>query len=235
MENRDKRKSHCLLMLITTPKSADKAADMFQKGALPIQYRFHAQGTASSEIMDMLGLGSIEKRILVSVMPTEFADIMLNKLRTELRMDTVNSGIAFTIPLNGANHFMINMLERAMDGNQIPFEREGEEIMEEMKYMLIAAYVNRGFSSEVMDAARKAGAGGGTVINGRRLGTEKMAGFWGISVQEEKEVVFILSENEKKTAIMQAIGKSCGMHSDARGIVMSIPIDSVIGFQSGGL
>ena len=58
MEN-EKKVSFQLLVLIATPKLADRAAEMFRKCALPLHYRFHAEVTATSEIMDVLGLGNI--------------------------------------------------------------------------------------------------------------------------------------------------------------------------------
>lgn len=56
-----------------------------------------------------------------------------------------------------------------------------------------------------------------------------MTNFWGLSVQDEKEIVLILTESANKVALMKCIGESCGMHSEAQGIVMSMPIDSVAG------
>lgn len=73
----EKKVSFQLLTLITTPKLAEKAAEMFKKGALPLQYRFNAEGTASSEIMDMLGLGSIDKSVLISMIPKELSDVLM--------------------------------------------------------------------------------------------------------------------------------------------------------------
>ena len=90
----EKKVSFQLLTLITTPKRAEKAAEMFKKGALPLQYRFNAEGTASSEIMDMLGLGSIDKSVLISMIPKELSDVLMDKLRSELQLNMANSGIA---------------------------------------------------------------------------------------------------------------------------------------------
>ena len=90
---------------------------------------------------------------------------------------------------------------------------------------------DRGYSEEVMEAARSAGAGGGTVVHSRRIGNKEAMCFWGMSIQEEKEMLFIVAENESKLKIMQAIGDKCGMHSDAKGIVLSLPIDTVIGME----
>lgn len=229
MDRTEKNQSYQLLMLISTHKLADKAADMFLKSALPIQYRLNARGTASSEIMDTLGLGSIDKCILVSTVPRSFGTAMLGLLHSELRLDAVNSGIAFTIPLTGANNLLLRMMKHTAEESE--FQDNGKEMntMTETKYALIAAIVNRGFSGEVMDAARAAGAGGGTVMTSRSIGSEEATGFWGLSVQEEKEIVLILADHENKVKIMSGISEKCGMHSEAKGLVMSLPIDSVMG------
>jgi len=97
---------------------------------------------------------------------------------------------------------------------------------------LIITVVNQGYSEAVMDAARKAGARGGTVVHSRRLGDDtEVLGFWGFSIQEEKEMVFIVANKAHKLDIMKAIGENCGLHSDAKGLVASLPIDSVIGID----
>lgn len=229
MGNNQIKASFRVLVLITTPKLADKAEKLFRKNHLPLEYRFNGEGTASSEIMDMLGLGSIDKGVLLSVMSTDLANAMLKKLRAELRMSSVNSGIAFTIPLNGANNFIVRMLTQNTEDNTSNMARKDDLIMAETKHVLVTAIVNRGFSGDVMDAAKEAGATGGTIIHSRQTVTEETAGFWGTSVQDEKEIVMILSDAEKKVPIMQSIGEKCGVHSNAKGIVMSMPIDSVIG------
>lgn len=229
METNERIPSFQILTLITTPKLAKKAAEMFRRGGLPLQYQMNAEGTASSEIMDMLGLGSIDKNVLVSMLPKPFGDVMLGKLHSELRLDAVNSGIAFTIPLTGANNLILRMLTQTAEDNALQTNRKGEDTMPEAKYVLIAAIVNRGFSGDTMKAAREAGAGGGTVVHSRQLGNEEAAGFWGVSVQNEKEIVLILSGAENKVKIMRAISEHCGMSSEAKGVVVSLPIDSVIG------
>lgn len=224
-----KKASFQLLTLITTPKLAERAAEIFKKGALPLQYRFSAEGTASSEIMDMLGLGSIDKSVLISMIPKGLSDVLLDKLRSELRLNTANSGIAFTIPLSGANNLILRILAQNT-GVEVPnIEGKEENIMSETKYSLVAAIVNRGFSGDVMETVRAAGAKGGTVIHSRRIGNEDVKSFWGLSDQDEKEIVLILTESANKLTLMQCIGENCGMHSDAQGIVMSMPIDSVAG------
>ena len=80
-----------------------------------------------------------------------------------------------------------------------------------------------------MDAARAAGARGGTLMHSRSIGSEEATNVWGLGVHEEKELVLILADHEMKVGIMRAISERCGMHSEAEGLVLSLPIDSVMG------
>ncbi len=231
MNQNEKRESFRVLFLIATPKLAQKAANMFSKENVPIQYQFNAAGTASSEMIDILGLGNPDKTILISVLPKHFANELLHKLRVQLKLGTVNSGIAFTIPLTGANRLILHMLEPLKDKEDEAAQRKDEITMSEIKYVLITAIVNQGYSDEVMDAARAAGASGGTLVHSRRIGNREALGLWGMGIQEEKEILFIVAKGENKLEIMKAIGDKYGMHSDAKGIVLSLPIDMVLGIE----
>ncbi len=222
MKNTQKKMALQAMLLITTPKLADKAVTMFQKEHLPLQYRLNAEGTASNEVMDMLGLGSIDKCILISIAQKHQTDAILKKLRAGLQMNAVNSGIAFTIPMNGVSNLIIQLLTQSD-------ENTGKDSMSmaDTKHALITAVVNRGFSGDVMNAARSAGAMGGTVVHSRQIGDREATAFLG--ADEEKELVMILADAESRIAIMQAISEKCGMHSEAKGLVLSMPIDSVTG------
>ena len=86
-----------------------------------------------------------------------------------------------------------------------------------------------GYSEDVVEAARSAGARGGTVMKGGRRGQEQMTQFVGISVQEEQEFVMIVVPDEKKTELMSAINQACGLKTKAHGVVLSLPVDDAIG------
>jgi len=101
--------------------------------------------------------------------------------------------------------------------------------MKEITHALIAVIANQGYSDDIMAAARPAGASGGTVFHSRKIMDEETAKFWEFSVQEEKEIVLIVASNEKKKDIMKAISEKCGLHSDAKGLILSLPVDSIIG------
>ncbi len=220
-----------VLLLITTPKLAEKASEMYSGSAVPEQYQLHAFGTASSEILDLLGLGNIDWVLLVGMMPKAIADEMLLKMRILLKLDTVNSGIAFTVPISGGNNMILRLLDQMVADHEPKIERKDDLIMIDMKYALVAAIVNQGFSEEAMTAARAAGARGGTVLHSRQIVSENAVKLWGVSMQEEKDILMILTKVESKLAIMQAISECCGTQSEAQGIVLSLPIDSIVGLN----
>ena len=70
---------------------------------------------------------------------------------------------------------------------------------------------------------------GGTVIKGRRRGSADAARYLGLSMQEEQDFVMIIVRNERKTEVMTAISKACGIKTDAHGVVVSLPVDDVMG------
>lgn len=226
-----KKAAFRMLFLIATPKLVNKAVGLFKEGNVPTQYIFHAQGTASSEVMDMLGLDGVDKNILMSMMPKMFADEMLKKLRKKLHLGMPNTGIAFTVTMSSGSGHIMQLMEKMEPEEKQRLMERNEADMTDNEYSMIMAIVNQGFSEDVMNAARPKGASGGTVFHSRRVGNEEAMKFWKISVQEEREVVIILAGKEDKLAIMQEIGKKCGMQSKAQGIVMSLPVDNVVGLD----
>lgn len=226
-----KKATFRMLFLIATPKLVTKAMRLFKEGNVPTQYIFHAQGTASNEVMDMLGLDGVDKNILMSMMPKGFADEMMKKLRKRLHLGMPNTGIAFSVVMSGASGQMIHLIEKLEPEEKQILLGRSEAEMNDNEYSMIMAIVNQGFSEDVMNAARSKGASGGTVFHSRRVGNEEAMRFWKISVQEEREVVLILARKEDKLAIMQEIGKQCGMQSKAQGVVISLPVDSVVGLD----
>lgn len=216
------------LILITTPKLADRALALFEQGELPVQYRFHGYGTASSETVDLLGLGNIDKSVIAALVCQRSADAMLCRLYRELGLSTTNTGIAFTLPLTGCSRLLYELMCGHDDAANHTTE-EGETMSE---YSMIAAIINQGFSEEVMTAARTAGAGGGTVFHIRRITGDEVKQSWTLSQHDEREAVLIIAEAKGKLDIMRAISEKCGMNSEAQGVVLSLPIDSVIGLGS---
>jgi len=81
-----------------------------------------------------------------------------------------------------------------------------------------------------MNAARKAGARGGTVIHGKGTGNENAEKFYHVSIAEEKEVILIVSAASQKSEIMRSILENAGPGTPAGTVVFSLPVSEAVGF-----
>ena len=184
------------------------------------------KGTANSVVLDYLGLGETEKEILFSTMPLEISKILLKKIDKETNMKKPGCGVAFTLPIGSVGGY------KAVKQLSGLSEVEGGKCMEQsFDHDLIIAIANRGFSDDVMDAARSANATGGTVINARGLGAKEAEKFFGFTIQPEKELIMIITEHKSRQFIMESIANKAGIQTDAKAIVFSLPVNGVIGLS----
>ena len=95
---------------------------------------------------------------------------------------------------------------------------------EERKFELVVCIVNAGYSDNVMNAARSAGAKGGSIVRGRGSANPEAEEFFGITITPDKEMVLILVNASIKDAVMKAIYKNAGLSTEGVGIVFSLPV-----------
>ena len=101
----------------------------------------------------------------------------------------------------------------------------------ERKYQAVFCIVNAGFSDVVMDAARKAGAGGGTILKGRGTAGLDAEELFKIHIQPEKELVMMLVPTEIKDNVLRALYDAAGLDSAGHGIAFSLPVERTIGLN----
>jgi nitrogen regulatory protein PII len=210
--------------------------------------RFHftskGRGTANSEILDILGIGFSDKAVVICLEQAVGVPVLLKEVGKKLKSFGPGGGIAFTVPLSAINDPILLIFKQSIHKNEkIAAElgqeisggnrpnKEGEHMAADYSHDLIVSIVNQGYSDEFMNTARAAGASGGTVLNARGQAHEGAVKFFGVSVQDERELVIILTSKEKKIAIMKAVCESHGLNSKAQGIVFSIPVDEVMGLS----
>ena len=102
----------------------------------------------------------------------------------------------------------------------------------EQKCEAVFCIVNVGFSDTVMDAARKAGAGGGTILKGRGTAGREAEELFKIHVQPEKELVMLLVPAEIKDKVLRALYDAVGLDSAGQGIAFSLPVERTIGLNT---
>ena len=97
------------------------------------------------------------------------------------------------------------------------------------KFELIITIVNKDYSANLMEAAREVGAKGGTILSARGAGGHEVEKLFGLTIQQEKEIVLILTAVKHKVEIMKSIIEATGLNTPGRGICFSLPVEDVIG------
>ena len=189
---------------------------------------FHTQtmgfGTAPSEMMDILGLGSNDKDVILSLAPKQEVTALTTILRENLGSSRYR-GLMMELKLSAINRLTAEMISRTTPQKQIQKGEDEEEMRNEYHHQLILISVNQGCTDEVMHTARGAGAMGGTIIRSRLTEAGIMAQFGLQDVTEEREIIMILAASNIATNIMDAVNKAHGVRSEANGIVCALPVE----------
>jgi len=217
------RQSMSLLTSIVDRGQGNTLTDYYTSQSLICHTHCVGAGTASSKMLDVLGIDNPEKDIIYSIGSTKLIrDIMQyisnNKSAGKIR----NGGILFSVRLTALNGMVATVLNSAVKKE----EYSGVKYMDQKtSNSLIMVTVNQGYTDEMMQVARKAGATGGTIVRSRWSDGGQLEKFHGISIQEEREIVFILASEGSKRAIMDAINKDFGLMSEAHGLISCMPVE----------
>lgn len=198
---------------------------LYRKRYVPIHIQCAGKGTATSEIMDILGLGSSEKDVLISFAAASAAKKLLHDLDNDLRGHTGGAGIVVSIPVSGLNSLVANLA--AYHAESLKEKEEGNN-MERSENSLILVVCARGCTDDVMSTAKAHGARGGTVIKGRLSGREELEQAYEVDLRAEREIVAIVVPTSLRNPIMEAINTEHGLRSEAQAALCSLPIEQIV-------
>lgn len=183
------------------------------------------RGTASNSVLQLLGLGDTSKEIVLTVVDRKIEGAVMDAVKQAVA-EKKHFGVIFTMDVpsfwksGGAG--VVQKYENV---------EEGEETMSENGYEMINVIVNKGYAEDAMAAARRAGAGGGTIISARGTAKEGDEKFFGMEIVPEKEMLMILVPKDKKDSIIEAVRTLPCLEKAGSGIVFS---NSVAGFSTLG-
>lgn len=103
--------------------------------------------------------------------------------------------------------------------------------MKKFDHELILCIVNEGNADLVMEAAKDAGARGGTILNARGSANKEAESIFHIAIQPEKEIVMILVTADIKDAVLHALYNKAGLNTAGQGIAFALPVDNVVGLN----
>ncbi|MCI8361154.1 MAG: P-II family nitrogen regulator [Clostridiales bacterium] len=186
------------------------------------------EGTAQKKTLDLLGVEKTEKVMLSAVVSGGLSAALPRGLMRAMQIDVPGNGIAITIPLQSAANAA--SLQYLTKGQDIP-QKEVKE-MEEPRFSLVVTIAQRGRTDSVMEAARSAGAGGGTIIHAKGVNQNNANHFFGMSIASEQELVYIVVKKQDERKVMRAINERAGGKDSGISAVFSLPVNQVVGLCS---
>ncbi|HOL91951.1 MAG TPA: P-II family nitrogen regulator [Clostridiales bacterium] len=178
------------------------------------------RGTVHSGILNLLGIKSQKREIVSFLLEKDKAKELLDRFTEELQLHKHGHGIAYLTSVLVAGN--------ETDRGQI-FSNKGQYMEEEGMYSKLTVIVERGMAEDVMDAARKAGVGGGTIMHGRGVGAEYTMKLFGMEIEPEKELVMILMPNSLVNKVMDVIYDELHIGEPGKGIMFVESVAEVRG------
>ena len=218
-----------MILTITRRTDSEQFAEFFRKYGCSVVLSVVANGTADKSVLSMLGLSTSEKMVSVTFADASLRRKLMRKLSSEMKIDMPDRGVAVSVPFSSAGSYTAAALAPSSDETGNTDAKEEDSM--DSKYELIITICSGGHTDTVMDAARAAGAAGGTVIHAKGTGAISAKKFFGLSIAAEKEMVFIVAKTDSKKDIMRAILQNAGADTDANALVFSLPVNDTAGFK----
>jgi nitrogen regulatory protein PII len=177
------------------------------------------RGTVKNHLLEFLELTDIRKEIVLMIADREIIHDAVDKIDKEFKFHKPYHGIAFTssVPLflgTGNYEYKSGINNGGLNKSM---------------YNSIFVIVDKGKGEQVMEAATKAGARGGTIINGRGSGIHETSKLFHMDIEPEKEIVMILSENSITEGIVTSIRDQLQIDKPGNGIIFVQEINKTYG------
>lgn len=211
-----------MLLSIVEVDKGKKLIKTLKNNNIRVNIQTSGQGTAPTEIMDIFGFGSNDKDVIISIgAESDIRELMANA-GTIFASYSKYGGLMIVIDVSAASRVLTEILNF---NTTKTIEKEADTMKKEHHNNLIVISVNEGYTDDVMQVARKAGATGGTVIKGRLADIEQLAEYANTEVDAEREILCILSPVKVSQQVMEAVNKEFGVSSPANGILFAIPTE----------
>ncbi|RWZ60917.1 P-II family nitrogen regulator [Halobacillus fulvus] len=169
-----------------------------------------------------------EREVILTLVSNSIYPKVMDAIIDSVQLNKPKNGIGFVIDtkkISGINHMIGLGLEEGGDS-------VGEELKDDkIRYDLIITIVNKGDSEQVVEASKKAGAEGGTILTGRGTGIHEQAKLFNITIEPEKEVVLTLIRKRKTDRVLEAIEQEAHLNVPGKGIAFVLDVERTVGIN----
>lgn len=212
-----------LVFSIITRGKAKKYMESLQKNGMGFHIRANGIGTAPSEMMDIFGLGTNDKDIVITLAPENILNSYLFDMNKGIGGSYEYGGLMLCVRLSAISRLGSEIVNRT--SKEIDTTGGKKKVKSGQKHQLILVSVNQGYTDAVMQTARQAGAMGGTVMRAHLAESSMMEQFGETAVKQEREIITIFAPLGTASKIMEEVNRNHGVMSEANGVVMALPVD----------
>ena len=157
------------ILTIIDPAAESLLTKICVELGIPVSIVFRGRGTAIKSMLDLLGIESHERRVFIAIADGEKSKRYIEEQKKKLHLGVPGHGITVAVPVKRVGGGQaVSYLNGSSTGAK--YTRP-----EKFDYELVMAIANAGTTDIVMNAARAAGARGGTVIHGKGTGLGRHA------------------------------------------------------------
>ena len=211
-----------MVFSIITRGKAKKYMENLVNNGMGFNIQANGVGTAPSEMMDIFGLGTNDKDIVITLAPENVINSYVFDMNKGIDGSYEYGGLMMCVRLSAISRLGSELINRASKENDMGGKKK---VKSGQKHQLILVSVNQGYTDAVMQTARSAGAMGGTVMRARLTESSMMEQLGDSHVQQEREIITIFAPAGTAAKIMDEVNRNHGVMSDANGIVMALPVD----------
>ncbi len=219
-----------LFALIVPREDGEVWQPYLNKAGLRTLFSFPCMGTATRSLRERLGLTSSEKTMFLAAIPRARVRALMRGCVNDMGLNVPGTGIAMSFPYESVGGR--SALDLLLGGQEFDPQEVSGMMMPVLPFSLVVAICENGYSETVMEAARAAGAGGGTIVHAKGTAGETASRFVGVSLAAEKEMVLILVRQENRRTVMQAVMDRTGIQTPAHTILFSLPVEDIAGLRS---
>lgn len=98
-----------------------------------------------------------------------------------------------------------------------------------MRFSTVISIVPEELEEKAIDIAKKAGAGGATILGAKGIGLEQEKTFLNLSYERSDSVLLFILERKTALKVIKALSVELDMEGSSNGIVFSMPIEHLAG------
>ncbi len=220
-------KNHKLVIAIVKKGAARKAMQAAEEAGAEGGTSLMAAGIGIHEKSSFLGIPlRPEKEVILILVRDEISEEVLHAMCDSCHIHKPAHGLAILLDVpavTGICHLCENPPPELQEERRFTMEENA------FRYKLIVTIVNKGYSEVVLEASKKAGARGGTILFGRGTGVHEQMKLLGITIEPEKEIVLTLIEKEKTQPVLEEIVQQAQLNKPGKGIAFILNVEQITG------